>query len=68
MITIQELHKYMDLVEMNMAPKIPCALDPEHMAPIAFEKDGQPSLWCLECDTKIFIGDRKSSLIKKIIG
>ena len=53
---------------MRMAPVIPCALDAEHMPPVPFEKDGQPALWCLECDTKLFIGERKASLIKKIIG
>ena len=68
MITIQELHTYMELVEMRMAPSIPCIMDAEHMAPIAFEKDGQPALWCLEFNTKLFIGERKASMIKKIIG
>lgn len=53
---------------MRMAPSIPCIMDAEHMAPIAFEKDGQPALWCLECNTKLFIGERKASMIKKIIG
>ncbi|NDB84016.1 MAG: hypothetical protein EB127_15060 [Alphaproteobacteria bacterium] len=68
MITIQQLHTYMELVDMRMAPVIPCTLNPEHMPPVAFEKDGQPALWCLECDTKLFIGERKATLIKKIIG
>jgi hypothetical protein len=58
----------MELVEMRMAPIIPCALDIEHMPPIALLKDDQPVLWCLECDSKLFIGERKSIMIKKLLG
>jgi len=68
MITIKQLHEYMELVEMKMAPVIPCSLDSEHMAPIALLKDDQPVLWCLECDSKLFIGERKSLMIKKLLG
>lgn len=53
---------------MRMAPAIPCALDPEHMPPIAYQKDDKPVLWCLECDSKLFIGERKSLMIKKLLG
>lgn len=53
---------------MRMAPVIPCPVDNEHMPPVAFEKDGHPTLWCLECDAKLLIGERKSLMIKKLLG
>ena len=68
MITIQQLHKYMELVDMRMAPVIPCPLNTEHMPPIASYEDDRPVLWCLECETKLFIGERKSLMIKKLLG
>lgn len=68
MITMQQLHRYMELVDMKMAPIIPCTMNVEHMAPIASFKDDQPILWCLECDSKLFIGERKSVMIKKLLG
>jgi len=58
----------MELVEMRMAPVIPCIIDPEHLPPVPSFKDDQPVLWCLECDSKLFIGERKATMIKKIIG
>ena len=68
MITIQQLHRYMSLVEMRMAPVIPCPIDSEHMPPVAILKDDQPALWCLECDAKLTIGERRSVMIKKLLG
>ena len=68
MITIQELHRYNDLVDMGFLPPIPCPMDGEHLPPVPFVKDDEPVLWCLECDTKLHLGQRKVTMIKKLIG
>jgi hypothetical protein len=68
MITIQELHKYGELVDQGFLPPIPCPMNVEHMSPIPFVKDDEPVMWCLECDTKLHLGERKVTLIKKLIG
>jgi len=68
MITIQELHRYKDLVEQGFVPPIPCPMNNEHMPPIPFVKDDEPVMWCLECDTKLHLGERKVIAIKKLIG
>jgi hypothetical protein len=68
MITIQELHRYMELFEQGFLPRIPCPIDEYHMPPIPFVKDDEPVMWCLECDTKLHLGQRKVTLIKKLIG
>lgn len=68
MITIQELHRYNDMVDAGFLPPIPCPMDPEHMPPVPFVKDDEPILWCLECDSKLFLGQRKVTMIKKLIG
>jgi hypothetical protein len=40
----------------------------EHLPPIPFVKDDEAIMWCLECDTKLHLGERKITLIKKLIG
>lgn len=68
MITIQELHRYKDLVEQGFLPAIPCPMSNEHLPPVPFVKDDEAVMWCLECDTKLHLGQRKITLIKKLIG
>lgn len=68
MITIQELHRYKDLVEQGFTPPIPCPISNEHLPPVPFVKDDEVVMWCLECDTKLHLGERKIRLIKKLIG
>ena len=68
MITIQELHRYGELVDQGFLPAIPCPMSIDHMSPIPFVKDDEAVMWCLECDTKLHLGQRKVTLIKKLIG
>lgn len=68
MITIQELHIYNDLVDQGFCPPIPCPMNSEHLPPVTFVKDDEPVMWCLECDTKLHLGERKINAIKKLIG
>jgi hypothetical protein len=37
-------------------------------SPVPFVKDDEVVMWCLECDTKLHLGERKITLIKKLIG
>ena len=53
MITIQEVHKYLNLVEIGMAKPILCPLDNQHTH--------------IACNTKVIPGDHLEKKIKLVI-
>jgi hypothetical protein len=64
MITIQQLHKYNNLVVAGVAPEIICPLDGlhGHMTPWFDDKE-QSCFWCLGCNTKLYLSDSQENFI-----
>lgn len=64
MITIQEAHKYQELVKDGMAKPILCPVDNDHLPMVSWFNDNETiSFLCIACGTKVTPGD---NLIKKI--
>jgi len=64
MITMQEIHKYLQLVNIGVAKPILCPIDKFHPEMVSWlDKNEKPCFICLGCDTKVYPGD---NLIKKI--
>lgn len=64
MITIQEIHKYLKLVNIGIAKPISCPIDINHPNMVSWlDKKEIPCFICLACDAKVYPGD---NLIKKI--
>jgi hypothetical protein len=68
MITIQEAHKYLQLVNVGMAKPLVCPIDTNHPGMVSwFDKDEKVCFICLACDTKVYPGDNLSKKIKLVI-
>ena len=68
MITIQELHRYNSLVDMELAPGVLCKIDPEHgrMNTWVNEKD-EPCFWCFGCNLKYYPSLADIQYIKNLL-
>lgn len=67
-ITIQELHNYNSLVELNAVPSIPCPINEDHMRTTPWvDEEGNVCQKCWACNTKIFLGQKKIEVIKFLI-
>jgi hypothetical protein len=68
MITIQEVHKYLNLVEVGMAKPILCPLDNQHTHMVSWiDESDVVSFFCIACNTKIIPGDNLEKKIKLVI-
>lgn len=64
MITIQEAHKYLQLVNLGMAKSISCPIDKDHPDMVSWlDEKENVCFMCLACNAKIYPGD---NLTKKI--
>ena len=68
MITIQQAHKYLNLVEIGMAKPILCPLDNEHTHMVSWiDEENVVSFFCIACNTKVTPGDYLEKKIKLVI-
>lgn len=64
MITIQEVHKYLQLTKVGMASPVKCPIDKYHPDMVSWlDEDEKVCFMCLACSAKVHPGD---NLIKKI--
>jgi hypothetical protein len=64
MITIQEVHQYMRLIDIGVADEIKCPRDKDHTSLVSgIDYNDSIYFWCLACDTKVNPG---FDLIEKI--
>jgi hypothetical protein len=64
-LTIQEVHKYLKLVELGVTKPILCPLDQDHMPMISQydEKSQMSYFYCLACETKLRLGQNLTKFI-----
>lgn len=67
MITIQEIHAYQKLVNLNSAIPIICVSDPDHGKMIPHMNGEDPCFICLACDSKLHPGLKMQEAIRKTI-
>lgn len=67
MITIKELHKYKKLSDAGFAPAFVCPVDYLHTDMVPWVEDDEVCLWCIYCNSKVFLGSEKEEYIKSII-
>jgi hypothetical protein len=67
MMTIQELHAYQKLVEMNCAIPVICITDQDHGKMIPWVNEERPCFMCLACDTKIYPGLKMAESIRETL-
>jgi hypothetical protein len=67
-ITIQELHRYNNLVEIGIVPPIQCPMDLNHIRTLPWlDEEDRVCQRCFACNTKIFLGQEKIRVIKLLI-
>ncbi len=67
-ITIQELHRYNNLVETGIVPPIQCPMDLNHIRTLPWlDEEDRVCQRCFACNTKIFLGQEKIRVIKLLI-
>jgi hypothetical protein len=67
-ITIQELHTYKHLVDLELAPPIPCPINSDHTDTIPwFSEDEKVFQLCLACNTKIYLSQDAMNAVKYLI-
>ena len=67
MITIQELHKYKKLSDSGLAPSLVCPIDYLHTDMVPWIEDDEVCLWCIYCNSKVFLGSEREEYIKSFI-
>ena len=69
MITIQELHRYQRMVDLDILPPIVCRVNELDgtMVPWLDEKE-EPCFWCMACDSKYYPGLNQVQLIRSLLG
>ena len=69
MITIQELHAYKKLSDMGIVPALTCPIDVLHTEMFPFlNEDNEIYLWCIFCDSKVYLGENRENYIKGLLG
>ncbi len=68
MITIQELHAYKSLSDKGILPKLICPIDDYHTEIFPWvDEDGTVCLWCIFCNTKVYLGQNREDYIKELL-
>jgi hypothetical protein len=67
MITIKELHKYKKMADAGFAPALVCPVDSLHTDMVPWTEDDKVCLWCIYCNSKVFLGEDRENFIKSII-
>lgn len=69
MITIQELHAYKKMSDSGLVPSLVCPVDVLHteIFPWLDESD-EVCLWCIFCNSKVYLGSDKEDYIKELLG
>lgn len=68
MITIQEAHKYLNLVQLKMAKPILCPVDNEHLPLVSnIDEDDNVYFYCIACNTKLHPGEAMIKHLKLVI-
>lgn len=69
MITIQELHAYKKLSDNGIVPTLVCPVDVLHTEIFPWiDEDNSVCLWCIFCNSKVYLGDNKENYIKELLG
>ena len=69
MITIQELHAYKNLSEQGLVPLLVCPIDVLHDEIFPWiDEDEKVCLWCVFCNSKVYLGDERENYIKGLLG
>lgn len=69
MITIQELHAYKNLSEQGLVPSLVCPIDVLHNEIFPWiDEDEKVCLWCVFCNSKVYLGDERENYIKELLG
>ena len=68
MITIQEAHQYLRLVDIGVTDGVKCPRDEDHTNLVSGINDNDLIyFWCLACDTKVNPGFELIEKIKNIL-
>lgn len=67
MITIQEIHAYQKLVDLNAAIPVICVSNADHGKMIPWVNEDRPCFLCLACDSKIYPGLKMAEAMRKTI-
>ena len=67
MITIQELHRYKKMADKGLVPSLVCPVDVLHEEVLPWVEDEEVCLWCIYCNSKVFLGSEREDFIKSML-
>lgn len=69
MITIKELHRYKKMADKGLVPSLVCPVDVLHtdVVPWVEEENEEVCLWCIYCNSKVFLGSEREAFIRSMI-